>query len=110
MEQVAWTFVLAGFAGFVNYLQRFAGAPAERPPWEWSVAGIKVVTGAFVGLLTLWLIRKHIEDHGYVYFAIAIAGYGGPLTLDAFWAAGKEVVVSWATRAAQGSKDDPPKG
>jgi hypothetical protein len=108
VEQIAWAFALAGFAGFVNYLQRFT-APADRPAWEWSVAAIKVITGAFVGLLTLWLIRKHIEDTGYVYFAIAIAGYGGPLTLDAFWSAGRDVVVSWASRAAQGGKNDGPK-
>jgi hypothetical protein len=83
VEQIAWSFALGGFAGLVNYLQRFT--LPELPPWEWSAAGIKVVTGGFVGVLTLWLIGKRIEDTGYVNVAIAFAGYGGPLTLDAGW-------------------------
>lgn len=102
MDPILWAFAIAGFAGFVNYLQRFAGAIAERPKWEWSAASIKVVTGAFVGLLTLWLIGKKIEDTGYVNFAIAIAGYGGPLTLDFFLQVFRDAI----TRAAQADKDD----
>lgn len=108
MDQILWTFALAGFAGLVNYLQRFAGT--EKPVWEWRVAGVKVFTGSFVGLLTLWLIGKRIEDTGYVNFAIAIAGYGGPVTLDFFLQFGKDVAGTWAARAAQGGKNDPPKG
>lgn len=108
MEETSWTLALAGFAGLVNYLQRFAGPP-PKPEWEWSVAYVKVVTGAFVGLLTLWLIGKRIEDPGLVRFAVAVAGYGGPLTLDFFWQSGRDFLASWATRAAQGRKDDAPK-
>lgn len=107
MEEIGWAFVLAGFAGFVNYLQRFTTEP--RPAWDWAAAYVKVVTGAFVGILTLWLIGKRVEDSGLVKFAVAIAGYGGPLTLDFFWQSGRDFLASWATRAAQGSKDDAPK-
>lgn len=110
MEQTAWTFALAGFAGLVSYLQRFAGATPERPPWEWSVAFIKVVTGSFVGMLALWLIGKRIEDSGHVNFAIALAGYGGPVTLDFFLQLGKDALSAWANRASQGAKDPGPKG
>jgi hypothetical protein len=48
-----------------------------------GVAAICVGTGAFVSLLTLWLIGKSMEG-SHVYFAIAVAGYGGPVTLDFF--------------------------
>jgi hypothetical protein len=108
VEQIAWSFALGGFAGLVNYLQRFT--TQEKPPWEWGAAGIKVVTGGFVGVLALWLIGKRIEDTGYVNVAIALAGYGGPLTLDAAWQVGRDLFAAWAARAAQGPKNDPPKG
>ena len=108
MEQIAWTLALAGFGGFVAYLQRFVGV--ERPAWEWRIALFRVVIGSFVGLLTLWLIGKRIEDQGHVNFAIALAGYGGPVTLDFFLQLGRDVVGAWASRAAQGGKNDPPKG
>jgi hypothetical protein len=103
VEQIAWTFALSGFAGLVAYLQRFAGD--QRPAWEWRVAAVKVVTGSFVGLLTLWLIGKRIEDQGYVNFAIAIAGYGGPVTLDFFLQVFRDAI----SRAAQNQKDQGPK-
>lgn len=108
MEQILWSFALGGTAGFVNYIQRFTGP--DKPEWEWGAAGIKIVTGGFVGVLTFWSIGKKIEDTGYVNVAIALAGYGGPLTLDAGWQAGRDFVTAWATRAAQGQKNDPPKG
>lgn len=101
--ELIWPFALAGFAGFVNYIQRFAGA--DRPAWEWVPCGIKVFTGSFVGLLTVWLIGNRIEDKGYVNFAIAIAGYGGPLTLDFFLQLGRDAL----SRAAQKAQDTPPK-
>lgn len=103
--ELIWTFALAGFAGFVNYIQRFAGPKAERPPWEWVPCGVKVFTGAFVGLLTIWLLSDSIKDKGYVNFAIAIAGYGGPLTLDFFLQLGRDTL----SRAAQKVQDSPPK-
>lgn len=105
MEQIAWLLALGGFAGFVRYIQRFTAKRDERPPWEWSVAGICVATGAFVALLTLWLIGKTIEGT-HVYFAIAIAGYGGPVTIEFFMQIGRDAL----SRAAQGGKNDPPKG
>lgn len=103
MEQIAWSFVLAGFAGFVNYLQRFA--VPEKPQWNWSECYVKVVTGAFVGYLTLLLVGKRVEDAGLVWFAVAVAGYGGPLTLDFF----QQVFRDALSRAAQNQKDGTPK-
>lgn len=104
MEQIAWTLALGGFAGLVRYIQRFTGKRDERPPWETGVAAICVGTGAFVSLLTLWLIGKTVEG-SHVYFAIAVAGYGGPATLDFFLQVFRDAV----SRAAQGGKNDPPK-
>lgn len=102
---ISLTLALGGFGGFVRYLQVFAGKKDERPEWEWSVAAIRFVIGAFVGILTLWIIGKKFEAD-YVHFAVAVAGYGGPLTIDAFW----EALRNTFNRAASGSKDDAPKG
>lgn len=110
MDEYAWAFAIGAFAGFVNYLQRFSAPPAERPAWEWVVLMVKAFTGGFVGVLTGWLVATSIENKSYVYFAIAVAGYGGPLTLDAFWSAGREFLVSWSARAAQRPPDGGPKG
>lgn len=93
---------LAASAGFVNHLQKYAGD--SPPPWSWRGCAVKVFTGAFVGFLALLLTRKHWEAE-YVLVAIAIAAYGGPLTLDAAWAVGRDALASWASRAAQ--KRDP---
>jgi hypothetical protein len=103
VEQTIWSFVLAGFAGFVNYLQRFA--TPEKPAWNPSECYVKVITGAFVGYLTLLLIGKRLEDAGLVWFAVAIAGYGGPLTLDFFQQLFRDAI----SRAAQNSQNNPPK-
>lgn len=102
---IAAALALAGFGGFVRYMQEFAGKKTERPEWEWHVATVRVVIGAFVGMLTLWIIGKKFEAD-YVHFAVAIAGYGGPLTLDAFWGAFRNAI----TRTAENPKDVPPKG
>lgn len=96
---------LAGFGGFVRYIQKFTGKKDERPEWEWSVACIAISTGAFVGLLTHWIIAKKFEAD-YVHFFVAVAGYGGPLTLDAFW----ETLRNTINRSASGPKDDDAKG
>ena len=102
--ELLWPLALAGFAGFINYIQRFAGT-TERPLWEWMPCGVKVFTGSFVGLLTLWLIGDRIKDQGYVNFAIALAGYGGPVTLDFFLQLGRDAL----SRAATKAPDDGPK-
>jgi hypothetical protein len=96
---------LAGFGGLVRYAQKFTGRKDERPEWEWRVALITFLTGAFVGLLTFWIIGKKFEAD-YVHFAVAVAGYGGPLTIDAFWDAFKNSI----NRAASGAKDGDAKG
>lgn len=104
MDEIGWNLALASFAGFVAYIQRFAGT-GERPAWEWPVLGVKVVTGGFVGVLTLWLIGTRLEG-GHLHFAVAISGYGGPLTLDFFWQVFRDAV----SRAAQAGKDGDAKG
>jgi LydA family holin superfamily III len=95
VAEIAVALALAGFAGFVRYIQRFAGKKDERPPWEWVVFSTCVFTGAFVGLLTLWLVPKETNPR-YVLFAISLAGYGGPLTLEFFLQAAKEFAGKWA--------------
>ena len=103
--ELLWPLALAGFAGFVNYIQRFAGPAESRPKWEWVPCGVKVFTGAFVGFLTEQLIGDRVKDQGYVNFAIAIAGYGGPVTLDFFLQLGRDAL----SRAASKAQDGPPK-
>jgi fluoride ion exporter CrcB/FEX len=103
VEQIAWTLALGGFAGLVRYIQRFTVKRDERPPWELGVAAICVGTGSFVALLTLWLIGKSIEGT-HVYFAIAVAGYGGPVTSTSSSRSSDAY-----SRAAQGGKNDAPK-
>lgn len=99
MDEIAWNLALSSFAGFVAYIQRFAGT-GERPAWEWPVLGVKVVTGGFVGLLTLWLVEYRLSG-GLLHFAVAVAGYGGPVTLDFFLQLGRDAL----SRAAQAGKD-----
>lgn len=108
MVEIWQALALGGFAGFVNYLQRFASDKDPRPSWEWGSVGVKAVTGSFVGLLTLWIVGKKLENE-YAAVAIAIAGYGGPLTLDAGWQLGKDVATLLVNRAANGPKDNAPK-
>jgi hypothetical protein len=105
VEGIAWNLGLAGFAGFVAYIQRFAGGGDERPPWEWAVCGVKVVTGGFVGVLTLWLVELRLSG-GLLHFAVAIAGYGGPVTLDFFLQLFRDAL----SRAAGKASDDAAKG
>jgi hypothetical protein len=95
---------LAGFAALVRHAQKFTGEKLVRPPWEWGVATIHVGTGAFVGLLTHLAIGATWEVR-YAYVAIALAGYGGPLTLDFAWKTGTEVAASFFARAAQKISD-----
>lgn len=82
---------LAGFGGLVRYMQKFTGKKEERPEWEWRVAALTFLIGAFAGLITLWIVRKKFEVD-YVHVAVALAGYGGPLTIDALWDAGRDVL------------------
>lgn len=97
MAEVLWALGLAGFAGFVKYIQQFTATP--RPPWQWAGFSVHVFTGGFVGLLTLWLIGEKVEAR-YIRFCVAVAGYGGPLTLDFFQQVFKDAI----SRAAQRSE------
>lgn len=109
MVEIHWALGLSGFAAFVRYAQAFTVEKVNRPAWEWGVASIHTGTGAFVGLLAAFAIGKSWELR-YAYVAIALAGYGGPKTLDFAWTAGSEVVRSMLARAAQGQENKGPKG
>jgi hypothetical protein len=102
--------LISGFGGLVRYVQRFTGKPEERPRWEWSVACITVGTGAFAGVLTLWIIRKKLGPDGidYVHVLVALAGYGGPLTIETLWEACRDVLRRMLG-AAPDAKNDAPK-
>jgi hypothetical protein len=91
VAEIASVLALAGFGALVKYAQRFTGKKEERPEWEWSVAGLTVGTGAFAGLLTLWIVQKKFEAD-YVHVFVALAGYGGPLTIEAIWEAGRDTL------------------
>lgn len=108
LYQIVSAALIGGFAGLVNYAQRFTG---DAPPeWKWRPAFIKVGTGAFVGLLTLWALEETVRKSNYVYLAAAITGYGGPLALDFGLELGKSVAQAWAGRIlSQKDKDDAAK-
>lgn len=106
MVEIQWVLSLSGFAALVRYAQAFTGNKDSRPAWEWGVACIHVGTGSFVGLLTSWVIGSVTQEVRYVYFAIAIAGYGGPITLDFFQQLFRDAI----TRAAQKGADKDAKG
>jgi hypothetical protein len=111
VAEIAQALALAGFGALVRYAQRFTGKKDERPEWEWHVAALSVAIGAFAGVLTLWIIRKKFGPEGidYVHVFVALAGYGGPLTIDALWEAGRETLRRMLG-APPGGKDDAPKG
>lgn len=92
---------LGGFAGLVNYLQRFAGD--EPPAWKWPAFLVKVLTGCFVGLLGYWVVRKQLGDIDHVLVFVTLAAYGGPLILDA-GAAG--VAAVFQSRAGGSAKKE----
>lgn len=72
---------IAGSAGFVNYIQRFA--VEVRPPWVWASCGVKVITGSAAGLVGSWVIPKKLGlELEQIYFLIWIAGWGGPVFFD----------------------------
>lgn len=100
---------LGGFAALVRYAQQFTVAKDLRPEWEWGVASIHASTGAFVGLLSSFAIGTTWEIR-YAHVAVALAGYGGPLTLDWGWKAVTELGQSFFNRAAQNAKDKDAKG
>ena len=102
--KVFWVVLIASFAGFVNYAQRFAG---DNPPaWNWLVALTKIFTAGFVGLLTHWLLSSWTMGEGYVNFAIAVAGYGGAETIAFF----QQVFRDTISRAAQADPHHDSKG
>lgn len=90
---------LGGFAGLVNYLQRFAGD--DPPPWKWRAFAVKSCTGAFVAILAFWVTRKQIAEVEHALVFIAFAAYGGPLILDAGASGVSAFMQGWAGRAAK---------
>lgn len=99
---LAWAFGVAAFAGLISYLQTLVG---ENPQtWKWIVAGTRVLTAGFVGLLTLWLLAGWNLSENFVAFALGVAGYGGVESISFFQSVFRETV-----RRAAGVKDDETK-
>lgn len=105
MAEIHWILSLAGFAALIRYAQAFTAERETRPPWEWRVASIHVGTGTFVGLLASFAIGPSWEPR-YVYVAVALAGYGGKLTLDAGWEILRQGASTVFARAAQRLADE----
>jgi hypothetical protein len=111
VDEIAAALGLAGFGALVRYGQRFTVAKEQRPEWEWRIAALTVAIGAFAGVLALWIIRKKFGPEGidYVHVLVALAGYGGPLTIETLWEACRDVLRRMLG-AAPDSKNDAPKG
>lgn len=111
MDDILGALGLAGFGALVRYAQRFTVNKDERPEWEWRIAALSIAIGGFAGVLTLWIIRKKFGAEGidYVHVFVALAGYGGPLTIETLWDAGRDTLRRMLG-APPGAKDDAPKG
>ncbi len=106
MVEIWQAIAIAGMAGFVNYIQRFAGEKASRPVWEWAPCGVRVATGSSAGVVAMWIVPKKLGlEIEHAYFAVWIAGWGGPLFFDFAWKTTSEVAGSFFARAAQRLQD-----
>lgn len=100
----AWAFGIAAFAGLISYLQTLTG---ENPQaWKWLVAGTRVLTAGFVGLLTRWLLAGWSLPEHFVDFSLGVAGYGGVESIAFF----QSIFRSAIRRAAGMQENDAPKG
>lgn len=99
---LAWAFGIAAFAGFISYLQTLIGQNPEK--WKWVVAGTRVLTAGFVGLLTRWLLSGWNLPEHFVDFSLGVAGYGGVESIAFF-----QSVFRSAVRRAAGVENDAPK-
>jgi hypothetical protein len=95
--KILWAFGVAALAGFISYVQRFLQEPP--PPWSWKIAGVKVSTAGFVGLLTGWLLSGWNVPENYVYFAMGVAGYGGGETIVFFQQVFKDTISRYASKS-----------
>lgn len=101
---LAWAFGIAAFAGLISYLQTLSGENPEK--WKWFVAGTRVLTAGFVGILTRWLLDGwNIPEH-FADFTLGVAGYGGVESIGFF-----QSIFRFAVRRAAGMPtDDEAKG
>lgn len=105
--RIALVFALAAFSGVVEYIQQFRDTE-KRKLFSWITLLICSLTAGLAGLLTFWLINKHIDDEGWRAFLIAIAGWGGPRTFELFWS---EVFSGMLKKiAAAKTLNDPEQG
>lgn len=99
----ALAILIATFFGFIRYLQEFLGA--SPPAFKWVIAGAKVLTAGAVGLLVHWLVIEWKVSSNFSAFLIAVAGYGGAESINAF----KEAGLEFIRRKAASASDPGPK-
>lgn len=99
-KAIALSFVIAAFFGLIRYLQDFL--VADPPAFKWFVFSAKILTAGSVGLVVYWLLLEWKITGGYNAFLIAVAGYGGAESLNAFKEAGLDFL---RRKAAAGPKD-----
>ena len=100
---LALSFVIAAFFGLIRYLQDFTST--EPPAFKWFIAAAKVLTAGAVGLLVHWLVVEWKVSSNLGAFLIAVAGYGGAESINAF----KEVGLDFIRRKAASATDPGPK-
>jgi hypothetical protein len=101
--ELAISFMIAAFFGLIRYLQDFVGT--EPPAFKWLIAGAKILTAGAVGLLVHWLVVEWKVSGNFSAFLIAVAGYGGAESINAF----KEVGLDFIRRKAASTADPGPK-
>lgn len=95
--------LIAAFFGLIRYLQDFLGS--EPPGFKWVIALAKILTAGAVGLLVHWLVIEWKVSANFSAFLIAVAGYGGAESINAF----KEAGLEFIRRKAASASDPGPK-
>lgn len=101
---LALSFGIAAFFGLIRYLQDFVGN--EPPAFKWLIAAAKILTAGAVGLLVHWLVVEWKVSGNFSAFLIAVAGYGGAESINAF----KEVGLDFLRRKAASAAGPDAKG
>jgi hypothetical protein len=96
-SDAALAIAIAAFFGLIRYMQDFLGP--EPPAFKWVFATAKVLTAGAVGLLVHWLVIEWKVSPNFSAFLIAVAGYGGAESINAF----KEVGLEFIRRKASNS-------
>lgn len=96
---IALSFAIAAFFGLIRYLQDFVGN--EPPAFKWLIAAAKVLTAGAVGMLVHWLVIEWKVSSNFGAFLIAVAGYGGAESINAFKEVGLEFIRRKAANASE---------